>query len=247
METGLNSEIFRDLFDQVYVINLPDRIDRKNEILAQLKKIGLSFESPLVQLFPAVRPEDKGAFPSVGARGCFLSHLGVLRNAIEARHKSILILEDDVDWTPAALAAGGNLSSVLKGSDWDFLHGGLGNDAGKSTTNDFCLNALKYDESIMLAHFVGMRGKTIALAHNYLEALLGRPPGSPLGGPMHVDGAYNWLRREHSELRGYVCLPSIARQRPSTSDITPATGFKALPVVSHVLAIVRTVRKRFKK
>ncbi len=244
METNINAKMLGDLFDQIYIINLPERTDRKNEISVQLEKVGLSFSDPLLHLFPAVRPESKGAFPSIGARGCFMSHLGVLEHATTAHHNSILILEDDVDWTPAAVASGSVLLTTLQRTNWTYLHGGLGKDQRDATTVEFHLEELKPEQGILLAHFVGMRGETIARAHSYLMAIVGRPPGSPQGGPMHVDGAYNWLRKDNPEIRGYVCVPSLARQRPSSSDITPNTGLKALPFISHMLALARYFRKR---
>lgn len=238
-------QILRELFDKVYIINLAERKDRRDEMAKQLKKIGLSFSDPLVQLFPAVRPESKGVFPSIGARGCFMSHLGVLEHAIKAHHDSILILEDDVDWTPLALASDTDTLSEMQKTDWDYLHGGRGKDLHGATGNNFHLEELKPEQEVLLAHFVGMRGKTISSAHRYLTAILGRPPGSAQGGPMHVDGAYNWFRKDNPEIKGYICIPSLARQRPSKSDITPNTGIKTLPVISHTLAVLRFFRKKF--
>lgn len=240
MDTSFVSE----LFDHVYVINLPERTDRKREISNELGKIGLSFDSPSVQLFLAIRPENKGGFPSIGARGCFMSHLGVLEHAVSAQYKSILILEDDVEWTPMALSSDRSLLRKLHGSSWNYLHGGLGKDRNKGDPDGFHLEFLPPTQEIILAHFVGLRREAINLAHDHLKKLLGRETGSPLGGPMHVDGAYNWLRKDHSEIEGYTCVPSLARQRPSLSDITPPTGLKSLPVIFQTLELVRYIRKK---
>src|SRR5690606_31802208 len=90
---------FADLFEAIYVINLAYRADRRLEMSAELARLGLSFDDPKVTLFAAVRPEDAGEFPSVGARGCFMSHLGILHSALALGLRSILILEDDADFT----------------------------------------------------------------------------------------------------------------------------------------------------
>jgi len=47
----------------IYVLNLPERLDRRREIQAQLELVGLSLDMPFVRLFPAMRPEDKGEWP----------------------------------------------------------------------------------------------------------------------------------------------------------------------------------------
>jgi hypothetical protein len=70
-----------DYFDRIYVINLPARTDRKREMEEQLARIGLSFAHPRVSLFAAIRPHEPGGFDTIGARGCFSSHLEVLRDA----------------------------------------------------------------------------------------------------------------------------------------------------------------------
>ena len=59
-----------------YVINLEDRTDRRAEMEQQLRRVG--WQAAFVA---AIRPVDAGDFPSVGARGCFLSHLATLKQA----------------------------------------------------------------------------------------------------------------------------------------------------------------------
>lgn len=91
--------------DLIYVINLPYRADRRSEMAHQLVRVGLSFDDPQVVLFPAVRPTEPGALPSIGARGCFLSHLGVLRDALKKGARQILVLEDDANFTRRMVSA----------------------------------------------------------------------------------------------------------------------------------------------
>ena len=86
-------------FQQVYIINLPERSDRRNEINEQLNLIGLSLEHEKINLFKAIRPQDAGEFESIGARGCFLSHLNVLKHAKSKAYDRILIIEDDLNFS----------------------------------------------------------------------------------------------------------------------------------------------------
>lgn len=237
--TRFDQALLRSLFDRVYVINLPDRTDRRREMTAQLERIGLA-DDPLVQFFPAVRPADPGEFGSLGERGCFLSHLGALKDAVEKGYRSILILEDDVDWTPAALARNARLDA-LRDIDWGFLHGGRGHDRA-AADGAISLVRLVPEQELLLGHFIGLRGAVIGQMVAYLEAMLQRPKGSPEGGPMHVDGAYSWFRRAHPAVAAYVCVPSVAQQRSSRSDISVPTGWRATRAADWVRKLLRPVR-----
>ncbi len=94
-----------ELFDAIYIINLPARTDRRSEMLEQFRRAGISEPETRLVFFEAVRPPDQGGFPTVGARGCFLSHLGVLKAAVAAGHSSILVLEDDLNFVDDFQAA----------------------------------------------------------------------------------------------------------------------------------------------
>lgn len=208
--------------DQIYVINLPHRQDRRREIAAQLRRAGSGLEAGNVTLFPAVRPEDPGPFPSIGARGCFLSHLGVLRAARDAGHEMILILEDDADFTQVFLqddAAAGRLLA----RDWAMAwlgHGGLAVPPGAEESF-----AIPAESAFTMAHAVLVRRAAILGLVPYLETMLTRPEGDPAGGPMHVDGAYTWFRRAHPQLGARATCGQWAVQRASRTDIA-ATGWK---------------------
>lgn len=238
--TRFDAALLRTLFDRIYVINLPERLDRRREMAVELGRIGLGFDDPLVQVFPAVRPADRGDFESIGARGCFLSHLGVLKDAVANGYGSILILEDDVDWTPAALAKGAGAEALLE-PDWAFLHGGQGHDPA-ATDGRLSLVALAPGQDFRLTHFIGLRGEIIGQLVGYLEAMLARPAGSADGGPMHVDGAYSWFRRAHPAVVARVCAPSVARQRSSRSDIFQHRGWRATRAADWARKLLRPVK-----
>lgn len=242
---GMTASAMRTLFDRVYVINLPERVDRKREVAEQLGLVGLSFDDPFVELVAAHRPADRGDFESIGARGCFLSHLDVLDRAAKAGLNSILILEDDVNWTALAKSLSDEDIVMLKETGWQFLHGGSGHDGGWGAAS-LRLRPVPGEEGLMLSHFIGLRGPAIRQAADYLHAMLARPAGSPEGGPMHVDGAYCWLRKDHPDMAGYICEPSLARQRASRSNVSEAVGFRAIPVVARVLDVLRALRSRLK-
>jgi GR25 family glycosyltransferase involved in LPS biosynthesis len=69
--------------DHIFYINLDKRLDRKNEIEEEMKKMNLS-----VERFRAI------PF-SPGIVGCGYSHMNVLRLAKDRGYKNVLIFEDD--------------------------------------------------------------------------------------------------------------------------------------------------------
>lgn len=87
-----------DYFDKIYVINLRERVDRRAEMQEQFQEINISPSDEKIRFFPAIRPTSEDGFPSIGARGCFLSHLSVLRDASQKGYARVLILEDDVNF-----------------------------------------------------------------------------------------------------------------------------------------------------
>lgn len=223
-------------FSKIFIINLATRVDRRAEISDQLKLVGLSFSSPNVNLFEAIRPADAGGFESIGARGCFMSHLGVLREAVSL--DNVLILEDDLDFVPHIDTL---VRSAIKRlpADWGIFYGGAFTDLAPS---GLPLTRVPPLTSLRNAHFVAFNGPVIASLVTYLEATLQRPPGHIDGGPMHVDGAYSRFRAENPEMKVFAAIPELGYQRPSRTDIHTLKWFDRTPVVKEVVQLIRRRR-----
>ena len=228
-------------FCGIYVINLADRADRRIEISRQLASVGLSFESPGVNLFEAVRPLEAGGFESVGARGCFMSHLGVLRQAISLGN--VLVLEDDLDFVPNVEVLLGPALAGLP-HNWGIFYGGCVTDLRPSNAS---VTRVPPSASLGTSHFVAFNGHVIALLVKYLEAILLRPTGHIAGGPMHVDGAYSRFRADHPELLVFAAIPELGYQRPSRTDIHALKWFDRVPVVKELVQFIRRRRAAKKR
>ena len=218
-------------FDRVYILNLPDRPDRRREIMEELDRIGTGPDDPRVVLYPAIRPEEEAGFPSSGARGAFLSHLGVLRQARDLGCHTILILEDDCDFVPDIGALLPPALDMLDTLGLDIFYGGyvLPDGLGGADPEATPLLLANGATPVQMAHFVGFGRSVIEALVPYLEAMLDRPPGSPDGGPMHVDGAYNWFRASRPDLATWLARPQLGHQRPSRSDISAPGPLDRLP------------------
>lgn len=76
----------------MYYINLDSRIDRRQQFVAECKRIGIPLSS--VYRFAAIRDAD---MPYLG---CTRSHLAVLKRARELGLERVLICEDDLAFKP---------------------------------------------------------------------------------------------------------------------------------------------------
>ena len=207
-------------FERIVVINLESRRDRYAEMGEELRRAGLSWDSPQVRHFAAVRPADAAGFATVGAHGCFCSHLGALAQAVADQVESVLILEDDCTLSLDFEARMDKVNAGLAASDWSLFYGGWrleGQSLPAASPNG--LTPLGAQQPIWLAHCLALRGEALRAAPAFLRDLMSRPAGDPRGGRMDVDGAYNWLRRAQPHLGTFVATPQIAYQRSSASDI----------------------------
>lgn len=236
-----------DYFQQVYVINLPNRRDRRREITGQMEKIGLSFSQPNILLFSAVRPDSPGDFPSIGARGCFLSHLKILQHAYSKGFERILIFEDDLNFAADFKERIDKVISELEFYDWSVFYGGYFLQDSLESEKGGELVPVSPSKVVQTSHFVGFRGPAIGEAISFLEKMLTRPAGDPKGGPMHVDGAYNWFRRAFPSKLTLLAAPELGYQRSSRTDIHELRWFDRMPVVDLTVASLRKLRRFLSK
>lgn len=231
-----------DYFERIYVINLPARIDRQVEIAAQLKSIGLTLAEGRVELFAAVRPDAPEGFPSIGARGCFMSHLGVLRAAQSLGLQRVAIFEDDLDFAGDFNRRIQPLLEQLAGMDWSIFYGGYHLEQALPGHAHGELKEAQSDQLIGTTHFLVFQGEAIGAAVRYLEQILTRPAGDPAGGPMHVDGAYNWFRRANPQFKTLLAAPELGFQRASRTDIHDLRWYDRAPLVRDGVACLRWVK-----
>lgn len=236
-----------DLLDRLgplFVINLPERHDRRREFAEQLDKIGLAFDNSQVRLFPAVRPTERSGFPSIGAKGCYLSHLEILRQARDEGLEYLVVCEDDLDFAADFSARLPILLSKLETTKWDILyfgHHGLPRDMDADPSSG--LIALSPAQLVSATHFLVFRGSTLDPLIAYLEAILARPPGHPDGGPMHVDGAFCHFRADHPDMVTLAVLPPLGHQRPSRTDIHTLRWFDRFPIIRSAAELLRRLRR----
>jgi len=226
---------FLETFDLVAIINIPDRTDRYRECLRELKMIGLDVTPGKVEFFPGKRVTSLDGFPTLGARGGFLAHLALIREAQRRGASSLCVFEDDFE------IARENAVPLLKSVEaartlpWDFFY--LGH---RLSLPQSPIGLTDTKEAIVTAHAFAMRSSVFAPLAEYLEGCIVRPPGDPIGGPQFIDGGITMFRERNPSLTTLVANPSRVTQRSSRSDISPS-GFEHIPVIRQAASLTRQV------
>jgi glycosyl transferase, family 25 len=228
-----------DTFARIWIINLPERTDRRREMIGELARLGITIDGEKVAFYPAQRFSDAAGFRNIGARGCFDSHLTILEAAADL-DGPLLILEDDADFASGIESLLPTALNALHQADWAIFYGFGDPSAGSDATGGLFEQAA--DIGIGTTHCIGFTPDSVRRAIPYLRAMLDRPPGSPDGGPMDVDGAYCWFRRAYPQLRTFCTYPAIANQRPSRTDITPSL-LDRMPIARQAMSLLRMVKR----
>ncbi len=207
-----------DRFDSIRIVNLAHRTDRRAEMLGELRRVGLEGD-PRLSFFDAVAPAEAGTFSSKGARGCYLSHLAILQEAAAAG-RSVLILEDDLDFAPGA-------RDYRLPADVPIFYGSY------TATNpaDFLAS------DIIGSPFMGFGRDIVPPLVDYLTTILASGHHPP------IDGAYVWFRRAHPDVRTVFAQPPLGHQRPSRTDIAEPKLFDTLPGLKQAASIARKLKR----
>lgn len=209
-----------DMFDRICIINLPEREDRRRQVVKELDKLGYRVDGQRIRFVPGQKVAQAAPFPSAGAHGCYLSHLAVLRQALEDGLHSVLVLEDDVCFSRLLAHPHAPLAKALAAPDWGIAYPGHA-EAPTPGLPHWQLTTTP----LVCAHCYGVQQPTLGPLVEYLTSCLQRPPGHPDGGPMHVDGAISMFRQRTPDCTTWMCQPSLAHQRSSRSDIAGTRWF----------------------
>lgn len=237
----MKTKSLADYFACTYIINLPERKDRRKAILGELEKVGMPLTPGKVELFPAVKPKDKLGFPNIGARGCFLSHYQILTNALKRRLANVLIVEDDLMISPALQSAWASILKQLESESWGIVY--LGHIV--KVPEDCAPHIVAFDQPVITSHFYAVNGPVIPRLVEYLEKVQQREPGDPLGGPMELDGALTMFRQASPDVLTWIAYPNLGKQRQSRSNIT-FRWYDRFPVVQQAADIGRILRDRLR-
>jgi len=209
------SELVEPLVDSIIYINLDDRKDRNDEILAEIKKVGLP-DSKVHRLSAVKR--------KWGALGCSLSHIACLQYIIKNGWSRTLILEDDAGFEKDRWASGIKdinkmiQTSGLTNSDskWDVIFlGGFVRDPNGPTKTEY--ENLWRTKNTSCTHAYIIRGDYAKKLLDHTETAVQMMMKYPSNQKQYnLDNAWSQLMAED---KWYITLPTLAYQRESYSDI----------------------------
>jgi hypothetical protein len=215
-----------DAFSRVEIIHLRERRDRYEALRQELSRFGFPIERANIPDAP--KPEDANGFPSRGVCGNFLSHLDIIQRAEADGLESVLVLEDDAIFRTTIGSRGSEIAETIRTLDWDILY--LGHSIRNPPPSENGLVA--YSGAFYWAHCYAVKGRAIARLARFLELVVERPAGHPLGGKMYIDGAFTLFRQQNPDLKFLISSPRLSIQRGSESSLGKSTGFGRLPFIS---------------
>jgi len=104
------------------------------------------------------------------------------------------------------------------------------------------LSLIAPSTGIRCTHFMVLRRHAVCSLIRGFEIILSRPAGHPLGGPMHVDGAYSTIRKQNHSLITYAYSPPLGYQRPSRTDIGDLKWFDRVKMLSPMMNLARKLK-----
>ena len=226
-----------DQFD-IVVISLPERSDRRRDLRAQFDANGIEWST--VRIFDGIRTSSAAGFPTVGAHGCFLSHLAVLKDHI-ASTRPLLVCEDDLDLDPHFADRIGDVIAELQIIPWDLFFFGA-HLCGQPVEHLAVRNPAS---KLSHLHMVAYRPEVLLRLTRYLDGLLNGTNETGLG-PMHVDDAIALFRRDNPDVTTRVAIPPLGNQRASLSDIQERAWYDHIPVVRAITPGLRWVKNRLR-
>lgn len=244
---ALRTMSFADHFDRLYIINLPQRKDRWRHVQRELERIGVLLKPGKVERFEAIRPESADGFESAGRRGVFMSHFAIVQRALRDGLSSVVVLEDDVAFTPAMLEHGNNLAGQLRQIPWHIaLLGYLEIDASPEALRELVSGPaawLPLPGPRIGSHFYALHGDVLPALVEYMGQVQKRPPGHPQGARMGADATYNMFCSLHPQFRALIARPNLAGQIRSASDLMP-NWMDQVPVLRELRRGARALRGR---
>jgi len=231
-----------EYFDRAYIINLPERTDRRRSITQEFDAIGIKIPDKKVQFFSAIRPKEAGDFYAIGAKGSFYSHRSVLELAAAARLNNVLVFEDDVAFRKIPAAQIERILSALRAATWDVVYFGYLEPESVELKGPLA----EWPDDTLGGHFYAVNGRFANTMIRYMNECEGRPRNHPDGGPMSRDGAFNHIRYVIPNIHVLLAVPNLAFQRSSRTDIAPVRFYDRLPLLRPIVELARAAKTKIR-
>lgn len=201
-----------DFFDKIYCINIDRRTDRWESCLKEFEKYSLD-----VERFSATDGNKDNydlGYPYDNELAGAISHLNVIKKAKELNLKTVLILEDDVEFLNELNDLFPFFIKQLP-DNWDFINFG-GNHIGG--LHNISPNIGKMNKSYAL-HAYGVNSKSYNQIIEYMDSCINNVIKNGKEVIRTSVAADFFMADLHSRLNSYCFTPHIAWQKEDYSDI----------------------------
>lgn len=225
----------------VEALCMVERPDRRVAVERELRRAGLEY-----RVFEATRPSESLGFSSPGRRGCFESHLTLIRRARDEGRDALIICQDDLWIARSFRRVWPSILTTIGQIDWQFLnlgyirgfHPSVGAPLERVGPHVARLHAYE----LLCAHFHAIHSSVFDDLIAFLDDIHDN-------GPRPYDGSLDDFRRTHGYLP-LVAIPNLGEQRPSPSNITASstpfsTTLHTAKPLRPVLAGWRVARRAF--
>lgn len=191
-----------DDIKHIFYINLDHRVDRKEHVINELSKIGLSGNR-----FNAIKMKN-------GAIGCSMSHLKILQEAQKNGLEHVLIVEDDITFLePDTFKTQLNRFIESKGNDWDVILFAGNNMPPYDRIDDTCIKVSRCQTTTGYL----VNGHYISILANNIKTGLTNLINNPENKFQYAIDKY-WFNLQARD-NWYLITPLTVVQREDYSDI----------------------------
>jgi glycosyl transferase family 25 len=234
-----------EYFDRIAIIHLPDRRDRYQSLATELRDVGFDIQQPKVQIPHAPVPSDWSGWPSRGVYGNFLSHLGILRQALQDGLQTVWVLEDDAIFSRRMHREQRALVKTLKERDWDLCF------FGHSLTHEQLANQpvglVAPNADFIWAHCYAVHARVLPRLVSYLEQAIVLPAHHPQGSRLYIDAAFALFRRLNPDVVALVYNPALSIQKGCTSSLNNPRWYDTVSVMRPLVSMARRARDHWWK
>ena len=228
-----------DFFDRIAIVHLPERTDRHEGLARDLRLLKIDIKDPKVDIPHAPRPESANGFPSRGVYGNFLSHHAILKDALDKRHGSVLVLEDDAIFSRRFANRQDEYVEQLRATDWDLCYFGH---PLKKELREYPRGLVPYSGAFIWAHCYAVHSRVLGRLVEYLALALERPPGHPKGGRLYIDGAFTMFREQNTDVLTLVANPALSVQKGCPSSLANGRWYDRIPSLQPFVSRARAAR-----
>jgi hypothetical protein len=233
-----------EYFDRIAIIHLPERRDRFESLAAELHDIEIDIRQAKIQIPPAPVPNEWDGWPSRGVYGNFLSHLGILKNALKDGLQTIWILEDDAIFSRRMRRDQGMLTTELNSREWDLCF--IGHSLGAELDGQ-AEGLVASNSGFIWAHCYAVHARILPRLVTYLEQAVSLPPHHPQGSRLYIDAAFTLFRRSNPDVVTLVCNPALSIQKGCYSSLNARKWYDSVAATRPLVSLARRARDHWWK